>query len=165
MRPVSQANFRYDHPSGTILGRISEAGVSHLLLPRRRRMGEQVIEAPPDRALAKALRRALERYFRGKREDFADIPLDLSDGTAFRRRVWLGARKIPWGRTYSYGELAQRIRSPDAARAVGQALGANPVPIIVPCHRILAADGSLGGFGAGLPWKRELLGIEGWAPG
>jgi len=163
MRPMNQVNFRFDHPRGAILGRISEAGVSGLWLPRNRRLGEREIETPTDRALAKALRRALERYFNGTPEDFDGIPLDLSDGRAFRRRVWLAAREIPWGETCCYGELAQRIRSPAAARAVGQALGANPVPLIVPCHRVVAADGSLGGFGAGLPWKRALLGIEGWA--
>ena len=88
----------------------------------------------------------------------------MSDGTPFQRSVWNAARAIGWGDTATYGTLARRIGKPKAARAVGQALGANPVSIVVPCHRILSGSGGLGGFGAGLPWKRELLRTEGSLP-
>ena len=87
----------------------------------------------------------------------------LVGGTAFQRAVWQALLKIPRGRTISYGELARRVGRPGAARAVGQAVGSNPVPILVPCHRVVASDGTLGGFGGGLPMKRTLLRQEGVA--
>jgi len=87
-------------------------------------------------------------------------PLDLSGGTAFQRQVWNQLRKLRSGETSSYGELARRIGKPGAARAVGGACGANPVPVLVPCHRVLASDGGLGGFSGGLKWKRLLLARE-----
>ena len=149
---------------GPILGYISEKGLNNLALPTWRCRRDFTLEAPPDHVLARVLSYALEGYFAGQPEDFAEIPLDLLQATQFRRRVWLTAREVPWGETCSYGEFAERMgRSRGSARAVGQALGANPVAIVVPCHRILAADGSLGGFGAGLRWKRELLRVEGCA--
>jgi len=92
-------------------------------------------------------------------------PLDLSSGTAFQRAVWGALRRIALGKTRSYGEIAASIGRPKAVRAVGGACGANPIAILVPCHRVLAANGKLGGFGAGLKWKRALLAREGvvWA--
>ncbi len=88
-------------------------------------------------------------------------PLDLSGGTEFQKRVWNALRKISTGRTKSYGEIAQAIGKPKAVRAVGGACGANPVPVFVPCHRVLAANKKLGGFSGGLDWKRSLLAREG----
>ncbi|MGA9450618.1 MAG: methylated-DNA--[protein]-cysteine S-methyltransferase [Verrucomicrobiia bacterium] len=88
-------------------------------------------------------------------------PLDLSSGTEFQRKVWNAMRKISTGRTKSYGEIAQAVGKPNAVRAVGGACGANPVPIFVPCHRVLAANKKLGGFSGGLDWKRSLLAREG----
>ncbi|MGD0746138.1 MAG: methylated-DNA--[protein]-cysteine S-methyltransferase [Verrucomicrobiota bacterium] len=88
-------------------------------------------------------------------------PLDLAGGTAFQRNVWRALRKIQRGRTRSYGEIAQQIGKPRAVRAVGGACGANPVPVFVPCHRVLAANKKLGGFSGGLDWKRNLLAREG----
>lgn len=88
-------------------------------------------------------------------------PLDLSGGTLFRRRVWGVLRNIRAGRTLSYGEIARAVGRPGAARAVGGACGANPIPVLVPCHRVLAADSGLGGFSGGLKWKRLLLEREG----
>jgi len=84
-------------------------------------------------------------------------------GTAFQRAVWQELASIPRGRTISYAELARRVGRPGAARAVGQAVGANPVPILLPCHRVVASDGGLGGFGGGLPMKKTLLRAEGVA--
>lgn len=109
-------------------------------------------------ALLRAARRQLTEYFQGKRKVF-DLPLDLN-GTPFQRRVWNQLRRIPYGVTRSYGEVARAIGKPGAARAVGQASGANPVPILVPCHRVIAAGGALGGYGGGLRLKRFLLALE-----
>ncbi|MFN3763308.1 MAG: methylated-DNA--[protein]-cysteine S-methyltransferase, partial [Anaerolineae bacterium] len=89
-----------------------------------------------------------------------DLPLDLR-GTPFQRRVWEELRRVPYGQTVAYGELARRVGRPGAARAVGRAVGANPVPIIVPCHRVVGADGSLVGYGGGLEIKAALLRLEG----
>ena len=87
--------------------------------------------------------------------------MDLSSGTDFQRKVWSTLRKIPRGQTRSYAWLAQQVGKPKATRAVGAACGANPIPVVIPCHRVIASDGSLGGFGGGLPIKRRLLQLEG----
>jgi len=102
----------------------------------------------------------LAAYFDGELTSF-DLPLDL-DGTEFQRRCWLALATIPYGQTVSYGEQARRLGlGPDSARAVGSANGSNPVPVVLPCHRVVGADGSLTGFGGGLPLKRFLLEHEG----
>ena len=101
----------------------------------------------------------LAEYFAGKRRKFT-VPLDLH-GTPFQLQVWQTLRRIPFGKAVSYGEEARMLGKPKAARAVGSANGRNPIPIIVPCHRVVAGDGSLGGYSAGLPMKRKLLALEG----
>lgn len=101
----------------------------------------------------------LDEYAGGARRAF-DLPLALA-GTPFQLRVWEELRRIPYGATISYGELARRIGRPAAVRAVAQACGANPVPVVVPCHRVVGSDGRLVGYGGGLPWKRFLLELEG----
>jgi len=103
-------------------------------------------------------RRQLEAYFAGELREF-DLSLAPS-GSEFHLRVWDELRKIPYGETISYGELASRVGDPTAARAVGAANGRNPLPVIVPCHRVIGADGSLTGFGGGLERKRKLLELE-----
>jgi O-6-methylguanine DNA methyltransferase len=90
-------------------------------------------------------------------------PLDLNRGTDFQRRVWQALRAIPPGATVTYGELAAKVGRPGSARAVGAVCGANPIPLVVPCHRVVGAQGGLGGFSAGLDWKRKLLQREGVA--
>ena len=156
------ANFRFDHPRGPIYGYVSPDGLQSLVLPSPKSKRTCVPHAAGDSVLGKKLRARLERYFSGMPVDFDDIPLDLGDATPFRRDVWLTARQVGWGELSTYGGLAKLMgRSIGSARAVGQALGANPVPIVVPCHRFIASDGSLGGFGAGLAWKRQLLALEG----
>ncbi|MCG3148513.1 MAG: Methylated-DNA--protein-cysteine methyltransferase [Verrucomicrobiae bacterium] len=105
------------------------------------------------------LARQLKTYAAGKQVRFT-VPLDLSAGTAFQQLVWRTLLKIPRGETRSYGWVAKKIGKPRATRAVGSACGANPVPIIVPCHRVIAGDGSLGGFSSGLALKRRLLALE-----
>jgi methylated-DNA-[protein]-cysteine S-methyltransferase len=105
-----------------------------------------------------ALRAQLDEYFAGRRTSF-DVTLTLS-GTAFQRRVWSELQAIPYGESISYGELARRIGIPSASRAVGTANGLNPIAVIVPCHRVIGADGSLTGYGGGLERKRFLLDLE-----
>jgi methylated-DNA-[protein]-cysteine S-methyltransferase len=100
----------------------------------------------------------LDEYFAGERTEF-DVPMEL-DGTDFQKDVWTELTRIPYGVTISYGELARRVGRPKGPRAVGQANGRNPIPIIVPCHRVLASNG-IGGYGGGLPMKRSLLAVEG----
>lgn len=104
--------------------------------------------------------RELERYFRGEPVNFADVEVDLSDSTDFERDVYEVTRAIPFGKVATYGQIAKAIGKPNAQRAVGQALGKNPVSIVIPCHRVVASNG-LGGFTGGLHWKRKLLRHEG----
>jgi len=104
---------------------------------------------------------ALKAYFAGERVDFREAPLDWEGATPFQRAVWAACRGIGYGEVLTYGELARRIGHPGAARAVGQALGANPLPILVPCHRVVGQGGQLVGFGGGLEWKARLLHLEG----
>ncbi len=115
-------------------------------------------EPSPEGVLLDALRRQIAEYFAGRRRAF-DLPLTL-DGPAFHRAVWAQLCEIPYGETISYGELARRVGEPDAARAVGAANGANPIAIIVPCHRVIGADGRLVGYGGGLKRKQMLLDLE-----
>lgn len=110
-----------------------------------------------------AARSQLNEYFAGARRTF-DLPL-AAHGTPFQARVWTALRDIPFGAAVSYAELARRIGSPDAVRAVGAANGRNPLSIVVPCHRVIGADGSLTGFGGGIERKRWLLDHEGAAYG
>ncbi len=102
--------------------------------------------------------RQLQAYFRGELKVF-DVPLAM-EGTDFQLRVWNALRAIPYGETISYAQLAERIGNPKAVRAVGLANGSNPIPIIVPCHRVIGSDGSLTGFGGGLPIKKILIELE-----
>ena len=104
------------------------------------------------------VKRELKEYFAGKRQLF-DITLE-PEGTAFQHQVWQALVDIPYGETRSYGEIAEAIGNPKAVRAVGAANGANPIPIIVPCHRVIGSDGGLTGFGGGLDAKRYLLDLE-----
>ena len=112
---------------------------------------------PNDGAFTDAVAQ-LEAYFAGHRTDF-ELHLDLV-GTSFQRRVWAALQTIPYGETRSYGEIAEQIGAPGASRAVGRANGHNPIGIIVPCHRVIGANGSLTGYGGGLDRKRALLDLE-----
>jgi len=111
-------------------------------------------------AMIEATKQALDRYFHEGAADFRHLPLDLR-GTAFQQKVWRELQLIPRDQAISYRELAQRVGSPQGFRAVGQANGRNPVPIIIPCHRVIKADGSLGGYSSGVERKRWLLKHEG----
>jgi methylated-DNA-[protein]-cysteine S-methyltransferase len=151
-----------DSPIGRINIVVSDAGLCALSFEEhhagelrwlRRRFGDcEISEGPRARALAERIR----AYFDGDVGAIAGIRVDTG-GTAFQQRVWMALRDIPAGQTLAYGELARRIGKPSAVRAVGAANGANPVAIVVPCHRVVAADGSLHGYGGGLERKRWLL--------
>ena len=130
-------------------------------LRRRIRAGAELVLHPASKTRPASLARAtaaLQAYASGRTRRLP--PLDL-DGTPFQLKVWERLCAIPTGKTISYGELAASIGRPKAARAVGAAVGANPVPILVPCHRVIGVNGSLTGFGLGLPMKRSLLSHEG----
>jgi len=105
--------------------------------------------------------RDLARYFSGEVVNFDDYEVDLTGYTDFQRRVYEATRAIPPGEVRTYGEIARAIGNPGASRAVGNALGRNPACIVIPCHRVVAANGGLGGFTSGLRWKRDLLHFEG----
>jgi methylated-DNA-[protein]-cysteine S-methyltransferase len=150
---VTTSNRAVETPIGT-LGLVgSEAGLARVLWSAK----------GLDRGSSPVLDEAatqLEAYFAGELTEF-DLPLDLH-GTEFQRQCWLALATIPYGQTVSYGEQARRLGlGPDAARAVGAANGQNPLPLVLPCHRVLGADGSLTGFGGGLELKRFLLEHEG----
>jgi len=147
-----------DSPMGRLLGVVDSAGLRMLEFegPRCGSLGEDWIEDA--HALADAARQ-LAAYFAGDLRTF-DLPLALH-GSVFQQRVWEQLRMIEYGETISYGELARRVGDANAARAVGLANGANPIAIVVPCHRVIGADGSLTGYGGGLERKRTLLELEG----
>lgn len=109
-------------------------------------------------SVTRAAARQLNEYFARQRETF-DLPLEFQ-GTPFQQRVWRALLQIPYGETISYAELARRVGRPKAQRAVGAANGSNPLPIVIPCHRVIGSNGSLTGYGGGLDIKRQLLEIE-----
>jgi methylated-DNA-[protein]-cysteine S-methyltransferase len=145
----------------------SEAGLTEVLLPRSASLtGEPLIGGGDVPATVHAAIGGIVALLEGERPDLRDVALDERPLDDFRRRVYAATRAIGPGQTATYGEIARAIGAPGAARAVGAALGQNPYPIVVPCHRVLAADGSLHGFSApgGIRTKRRMLEIEG-APG
>ncbi|HEY6943285.1 methylated-DNA--[protein]-cysteine S-methyltransferase [Dokdonella sp.] len=147
-----------DTPIGRLLLAADEHGLRHVEFERAdqgKRIGPSWRRG---RQRLGAVVEQLEAYFSGELRAF-DLPL-AAEGTAFRKNVWDELARIPYGGTISYGELARRIGDPSASRAVGAANGANPLPIIVPCHRVIGANGRLTGFGGGLPLKQWLLDHE-----
>ena len=160
-------------PDGRFIARYSTKGLAELKFPAGGRadllVGQDARQRDPTNVANKiptqilrwhrAAEAGLKSSLAGRKPKNLP-PLDLS-GTEFQRKVWNALRKISAGRTKSYGEVAQAIGQPKAVRAVGGACGANPVPVLVPCHRVLAPHGKIGGFGGGLEWKRKLLAKEG----
>lgn len=134
----------------------NDTGLTHLLFPGQTLAGDAAEQETP---LLRQAALELGEYFDRRRKYFT-VPL-CPEGTAFQQAVWSALREIPYGRTAGYGDIAAKIGRPAAARAVGQANGANPLPVFIPCHRVIAADGSLGGYSLGLEAKRVLLRLEG----
>ncbi len=151
---------------GIFVATFSGKGLARLAFPGTRKIRRAIAgrTSPRLQQWLQATERAIDQVLQGKTPDRLP-PLDLSSGTPFQRSVWSSLRQIPSGRTRSYGQIARAIRRPKALRAVGQACGANPIPLLLPCHRVLAARGKIGGFSAGLDWKRTLLRREGVMPG
>jgi methylated-DNA-[protein]-cysteine S-methyltransferase len=144
---------------GRLTAQFSDRGVCSLSFGGTSRKAAPALAGHPHLLVAR-LRTLLLQYAAGRRGAL-DIPLDLSAGTPFQRKVWETLRSIPYGETRSYGWVARQIGKPRASRAVGAACGANPIAIIVPCHRVVAGDGTLGGYTGGLAIKRRLLRLEG----
>ena len=170
--PMTASGFAtFDTSIGTCAVAWSGRGIVRVQLPEggdrslRARLGRycpDAVEQPPPAPVRRAIAR-IQLLLDGKRADLSEIPLDMEEVPPFHRRVYEAARTIPAGATKSYGEIAARAGTPGAARAVGQALGRNPFAIVVPCHRVLAAHGRMGGFSAhgGVNTKVRLLSIEG----
>tara|TARA_R110000824_G_scaffold400920_2_gene609896 strand:+ start:9229 stop:9768 length:540 start_codon:yes stop_codon:yes gene_type:complete len=155
------ATATLDTPIGRLRIAAIASGLAMVLFPNQKdvafakREGSAPARIHRDKAL-----KALDLYFEGRKRDFGGLKLAAA-GTAFQKSVWQTLAAIPFGETRSYAEIARAIGSPKAMRAVGLANGRNPIPIIVPCHRVIGADGSLTGFGGGLPTKKWLLEFEG----
>lgn len=147
-----------DSPYGPLTLVATDDVLSGLYMTEQRHRPPEETFGDRDPAPFEEAVRQLHDYFAGERTDF-DVPLCLT-GTDFQRTVWAELRRIPYGERRSYGELAESIGAPAAARAVGLANGKNPIGIIVPCHRVVGANGSLTGYGGGLPRKQRLLDFE-----
>jgi O-6-methylguanine DNA methyltransferase len=160
----------FDTPLGPFYAAFTRRGICELSLScpdeqefvarLKKRFGTEPLQ---DDSLVRPLLRTISSYLRGIHVAW-QFDIDISDATEFQQAVWDEARRIPYGTTVSYGELARRVGRPRAARAVGAAMGANPLLLIVPCHRVVGADGSLTGFGCGLEVKEQLLRLEGAIP-
>ncbi len=147
----------FNSPLGPLLIVTSDKGLRELSVNKK-----STAKATDDQSKAykilKQTEQELTEYFAGQRKHF-EVPLD-TEGTQFQEKVWLQLTKIPYGKTCSYLDVARNIKNDKAVRAVGSANGKNPICIIVPCHRVIAADGSLGGYSGGLDIKRKLLALE-----
>jgi methylated-DNA-[protein]-cysteine S-methyltransferase len=149
-----------DTPIGTLVVESDGEAITRIELPdgKAKYIGARSGDVPD---VVKEAAIQLDEYFAGNRTEF-DLPLRL-EGTDFQRDVWVALGEIPYGKTISYAELASMVRRPTAFRAVGQANGKNPIPIVLPCHRVIATGGGIGGYGGGLDMKRRLLALEGVA--
>lgn len=160
MHAMTSILFRHlDSPVGTLTVAATDAGLHAIEFPRNRHPADRDGWIEGDHALIDLAARQLGEYFAAERHAF-DLPL-APRGTDFQRSVWMTLAGIAYGETISYAQLAQRVGKPTAMRAVGAANGRNPLPIVLPCHRVIGADGSLTGFGGGLPTKQFLLELEG----
>jgi len=148
----------FDSPIGPLVVACDDDALGFLNLPRNGKPGHIAPEWQRSPSRLRETRAQLSAYFAGKLLTF-DLPL-APRGTEFQRSVWDELTRIPYGETISYAELARRIDKPSAMRAVGAANGANPISIFIPCHRVIGADGTLTGYGGGLPAKRWLLDHE-----
>lgn len=162
-RPAALRTCHIDTPLGGVLLAASADGLAGLWFDAQRHHPDTTGWQPdPGHALLQDAAGQLQDYLAGRRTGF-DLPLDLSRGTPFQQAVWRALLAIPRGGTHSYGALGLALGRPAAMRAVGAAVGRNPVSVIVPCHRVIGADGSLTGYAGGLERKRALLTLEGVA--
>jgi len=145
-------------PIGPLLLAGDESGLRRIGFPEGKNPPQPAPDWRPDAQCLRYVVEQLDAYFAGSLRDF-DLPLQMQ-GTPFKLSVWKALRDIPYGETISYAELARRVGKPKGPRAVGSANGANPIPIVVPCHRVITSDGKLGGFGGGLKTKETLLALE-----
>ncbi len=155
---MATANSIFDSPVGPLLASASKGRLIRLSF-HPNSSGSDAKGETRDYEIIEIVKTQLHEYFSRRRTQF-EVPLELH-GSDFQRRVWQALRDIPYGETISYGELAKRTGVPGQARAVGAANGANPIAIIVPCHRVIGADGALVGYGGGLRRKQILLDLEG----
>lgn len=150
----------FNSPLGRLCLAASDIGLSGVYFEQHKHFkGIQGWQAAPQFPLLQLASQQLQEYFAGQRQHF-DLPLDMSSGTPFQQSVWRALQQIPFGQTCSYGALAASISKSSAVRAVGAANGRNPLSIIVPCHRVIAADGALTGYAGGLKNKQALLQFE-----
>jgi len=147
-----------ESPVGPLLLAADDAGLRQILFVKGRTPARPDPSWTDNRAPLQETIRQLHSYFAGELEEF-DLPL-APEGTAFQLKVWQRLCDIPYGDTISYGELARRLDNPNASRAVGLANGSNPIPIVIPCHRVIGSNGKLTGYGGGLPIKEKLLALE-----
>jgi methylated-DNA-[protein]-cysteine S-methyltransferase len=147
-----------ESPVGPLLLVADAAGLRQILFVNGRHQARPDPEWKQDAAPLEKTISQLRSYFAGEREEF-DLSL-APEGTKFQQEVWRRLSEIPFGETISYGELARRIGNPQASRAVGLANGSNPIPIVIPCHRVIGSNGKLTGYGGGLPIKEKLLALE-----
>jgi methylated-DNA-[protein]-cysteine S-methyltransferase len=155
---ASVAYTQIESPVGPLLLVADEAGLRQILFVNGRHSARPDPAWKQDAAPLHTTISQLRSYFASEREDF-DLPL-APEGTPFQLEVWRRLSEIPYGETISYGELARRIGNPQASRAVGLANGSNPIPIVIPCHRVIGSNGKLTGYGGGLPIKEKLLALE-----
>lgn len=155
------ATTTLDTPIGRLRLAATDEGLAAVIFPNQKEVAfpKRQGGAKAQAHLAKALK-ALDLYFEGRKKDFTGLTLAAA-GTPFQKSVWNALARIPFGETRSYADIAKAIGNPKGVRAVGLANGRNPIPVIVPCHRVIGADGSLTGFGGGLPTKKWLLEFEG----
>ncbi|NIJ42113.1 methylated-DNA-[protein]-cysteine S-methyltransferase [Parvibaculum indicum] len=156
---TSLATAFIDTPVGKMRAAATDRGLCVLLFPNKETAWPKKEGSAKARRHLAETRKALADYFAGTRKEFSDIALDMQ-GTDFQRSVWSALLTIPFGETRSYGDIARQIGNPKAVRAVGLANGQNPVPVIVPCHRVIGANGKLTGFGGGIETKQWLLAHE-----
>jgi len=155
---MTRSFTQIESPLGPLLLVADEAGLREIRFVNGRHPTQPESSWQEDRAPLSETIRQLQAYFAGELESF-DLQL-APEGTPFQLEVWLRLCDIPYGETISYGELAGRIGNPKASRAVGLANGSNPIPIVIPCHRVIGSNGKLTGYGGGLPLKEKLLALE-----
>lgn len=158
MTPLGVARAVVDESGALVQLDFEEGGGARAAQELESRLARRGIGLEWNQGALRPLARALDRYFRGELRAF-DLPL-APEGSPFQRKVWRALCRVPYGATVSYGELARRIGRPGASRAVGRANATNPISVVIPCHRVIGADGTLTGYGGGLKRKQKLLDLE-----